>query len=60
MFENLGNQMGEDGFNLLKKIYAPNAPEWLRLIPAVEILRQVWVQQFYAPVDGKVKWRSHD
>ncbi len=52
--------MGEDGFNLLKKIYAPNAPEWLRLIPAVEILRQVWVQQFYAPVDGKVKWRSHD
>ena len=31
---------------------------WLRLIPAVEILRQVWVQQFYAPVEGKVKWRT--
>ena len=56
--ETLGNQMGEDGFNLLKKVYAPNAPEWLRLIPAVEILRQVWVQQFYSPVDGKVQWRS--
>ena len=56
--ENLGNQMGEDGFNLLKKVYAPNAPEWLRLIPAVEILRIVWVQQFYSPVDGKVQWRS--
>ena len=51
--ETLGNQMGEDGFNLLKKVYAPNAPEWLRLIPAVEILRIVWVQQFYAPVDGQ-------
>ncbi len=31
---------------------------WLRLIPAVEILRQVWVQQFYAPVEGKVQWRT--
>jgi transposase len=50
--------MGEDGFNLLKKIYAPNAPEWLRLLPAIDILRQVWVQQFYAPVDGKVQWRK--
>jgi transposase len=50
--------LGEDGFNLLKKIYAPNAPEWLRLIPAVEILRQVWVQQFYAPVDNRVQWRT--
>ena len=38
--------MGEDGFRLLKKIYAKNAPEWLRMIPAVEILRQVWIQQF--------------
>jgi transposase len=56
--ETLGNQMGEDGFNLLKKISALNAPQWLRYIPAVEILRQVWVQQFYAPVDGKVQWRS--
>ena len=56
--EALGNQMGEDGFNLLERIYAPNAPEWLRYLPAVEILRIVWVQQFYAPIDGKVQWRS--
>ena len=56
--EALANQIGEDGESLLKRIYAPNAPEWLRLIPAVEILRQVWVQQFYAPVEGQVKLRS--
>jgi len=55
--ETLGNQMGEDGFDLLKKIYVKNAPEWLRMIPAIETLRQVWVQQFHAPIDGKVKWR---
>ena len=56
--EALGNQMGEDGESLLNRIYASNAPEWLRLIPAIEILRQVWIQQFYAPVEGKVKLRS--
>ena len=56
--EALGNQIGADGESLLKRIYAPNAPEWLRLIPAVEILRQVWVQQFYAPVEGQVKLRT--
>lgn len=56
--EVLGTQMGEDGLNLLKKVYAPNAPQWLRLIPAVEILRQVWVQQFYAPIEGGIKLRS--
>ncbi len=37
--EALGNQMGEDGFSLLERIYALNAPEWLRYLPAVEILR---------------------
>ena len=56
--ETLGNQMGADGFCLLKKIYGKNTPEWLRLIPAVETLRQVWIQQFYAPIDGKVQWRT--
>jgi len=33
---------------LLDAIYAQTSPEWLRQLPAVEILRQVWVQQFYA------------
>ncbi len=56
--ETLGNQMGTDGFALRSAIYAPNTPYWLRFIPAVEIFRQVWVQQFYAPINGKVQWRS--
>lgn len=56
--EILGNQMGKDGFTLLESIYDPLTPEWLRFIPAVEILRQVWVQQFYAPIEGKVQWRT--
>lgn len=57
--EALGNLIGKDGFALLDAIYAPTSPEWLRQLPAVEILRQVWVQQFYAPgEDGSVQWRT--
>ena len=50
--------MGVDGFYLLEKIYSVSTPEWLRLLPAVETLRKVWIQQFYAPEDGIVQWRS--
>ena len=39
-------QIGRDGHQLLAAITAPDAPIWLREIPAVELLRQVWVQNF--------------
>lgn len=56
--EALGNLIGKDGFALLDDIYAPTAPFWLRQIKAVEILRQVWLQQFYAPSEeAVVQWR---
>ncbi len=41
--------VGQDGFDLLDAIYAPTAPMELRWLLAVEILRQVWLQQYYAP-----------
>ncbi len=53
----LAEVMGSDGFHLLRAIYAPDAVGWLREVPAVEILRQVWVQQFYAP-GPDVHWRA--
>ncbi len=56
--EKLGSQIGADGFYLLEQIYAVETPQWLRLLPAVETLRQVWIQQFYAPLDGIVQWRT--
>ena len=55
--EALAAQVGTDGFQLLRAIYAPTAPAWLREVPAVEILRQVWLQQFYAPTE-RVQWRA--
>ncbi len=57
--EALGSTIGADGLALLDAIYDPTAPQWLRQIPGVETLRQIWVQQFYAPEpDVRVKWRT--
>ena len=45
--------VGADGYALLNAAYAPQAPEWLREVPAVETLRRVWVQN-YTLHDGTV------
>lgn len=37
--------------------YAPDAPPLLRTLPAVDILRQVWLSQ-YLVVDGQVRFRD--
>src|SRR4051812_32395650 len=39
-------QIGHDGHALLGAITAPEAPVWLRDVPAVMLLQQVWVQTF--------------
>ena len=49
--------MGTDGIYLLDAIWSEKAPSWLRQIEAVEILRQVWIQQFYLE-SGSVKLRE--
>ena len=51
--------IGQDGFSLLTAVYAPTAPVGLRERPAVEVLRRVWVQQYYVPVP-EVRWRAGD
>jgi len=53
----LAEQIGQDGFRLLAAVGAPEAPAWLREVPAVETLRQVWLQQYHAPTAG-VRWRG--
>jgi transposase len=52
-------QVGADGFALLTRAYAADAPGWLRAVPAVETLRRVWVQQ-YRLQDEQVLWRGAD
>lgn len=55
----LAETIGADGFQLLRWIYATATPVWVREIPAVEVLRQVWLQQFYAS-EKAVNWRVAD
>jgi len=51
--------VGRDGDALLDAIWSADAPEWMRSLPAVETLRQVWVQSF-VPVEDSVRWRQKD
>jgi transposase len=53
----LAETIGADGLQLLHWTYASSTPPWFRDIPAVEVLRQVWVQQFYI-VEGVLRWRQ--
>jgi transposase len=57
--EALATQIGTDGIRLYRAATAEDAPVWLRAVPAVETLRAVWLQQFYAPDEqGVVRWRA--
>ncbi|MFE3323776.1 hypothetical protein [Streptomyces sp. NPDC059176] len=39
-----------DGFALLEAVHAPDAPAWLRELPAVQVLRTMWVQNYHRTV----------
>ncbi len=50
----LQQQIGQDGWHLLQTIYHGQAPVWL---PSVEVLRRIWVQQYYIQ-DEQIQWRE--
>ena len=45
----LASQVDADGFRLLTAVFAEATPPEVRAEPAVEVLRQVWLQQYYGP-----------
>ena len=53
----LAETIGQDGYQLLEWVYAEETFAQLRTLPAVEALRQVWVQQFFIKKD-QVRWRK--
>lgn len=55
----LAEQIGRDGQHLLQAIYTTAELPWLAEIPAVEILRQVWLQQFMVQA-GQLRLREAD
>jgi transposase len=52
----LAEQIGSDGPHLLRAVFE-QAPDWMRHLPAIETLRQVWGQQFQW-LDGILRWRE--
>ena len=50
---------GADGRDLLMQLYAADTDPTLRDLPAVQALRTVWLQQFYAvPPEAPMRWRK--
>ena len=57
--EALAEQIGADGRQLLRAIFAPASPGWLREVEAVRILHRVWLQQYEAVADNEpMRWRQ--
>ena len=50
--KDLAVRYGADGYHLLRQVHEPAAPGWLKELPAVQVLRQVWIQQYYRDVSA--------
>ncbi|MEO8391659.1 MAG: IS1182 family transposase [Chloroflexota bacterium] len=58
--EALAIQIGMDGLALLEAVYDGTSPPLdVRQLAAVEVMRQIWVQQ-YAVVEDTVRWRQRE
>jgi transposase len=55
----LAEQLGCAGDALLAALWSTEAPTWMRALPAVDTLRQVWVHSFSPTFEG-LRWRSKD
>ena len=55
--EALARTIGIDGVRILTALCAPEAPCWLRELPAIRTLRRVWVQNYFQEGDV-LHWRT--
>ncbi|MCZ4103791.1 IS1182 family transposase [Streptomyces sp. H39-C1] len=53
----LAATVGADGYRLLDAVHHPATPAWLRELPTLRVLRQLWVQQYYRDAGGH-RWRD--
>jgi transposase len=61
--EILARQVGADGYQLLAWVQTADTSLGLRDLPALEALRQIWLQQYYrCTVPGReaLRWRTRD
>jgi transposase len=55
----LAEEIGASGRTLWQQLYDPATPTWMQEIAAVQVLGQVWRQQFYAVADDQpMRWRT--
>jgi transposase len=52
--------IGADGLALLQAVDAVDAPDWLRVVPAVVTLRRVWIQNDTWTEAGTLRWRTNE
>ncbi len=57
--EKLAVQIGEDGYCLLGWAYESDSPQIVRENPGVEILRRIWIHEYYQE-DDHTHWRKLD
>ena len=55
----LAEEIGAQGRQLLDALFQQDAPLWVPHVPAVEVLRQVWVQN-YQRINDTVVWRASE
>ena len=53
----LAETIGGDGMAFLRTLFAPETPPHLRVVPAVDVLRRIWLQQYWTD-NGTVRWRQ--
>jgi transposase len=53
----LAEMIGADGLRVLHTLYTPEDPAHMRLVPAVDVLRRSWIQQYWTD-NGPVWWRT--
>jgi transposase len=54
----LGEQIGRDGIYLLTQVYTLTTPSEVRQLEQVELLRRIWVLQFYTDENDQIRWRG--
>ncbi len=57
----LAETIARDGYHLLERLAAPDTPPHLRALPGADMLRRIWIQQYYCcTIPGKetLRWRT--
>lgn len=50
-------EVGRDGFWLLERVQAEDTPAEIRGLPSLEVLRRIWIQQYYREGET-IRWRT--